>query len=133
MNAFENVFVKIGHGVAWPFEHGVKLLQLLDESLKDEPKVKELVTGLITQVAIVSGEGAIVVQGKGLDLPADLAELAAAKTLWAYIVGTFLPGIRAVYGDLAPIVDDLTAQNTVPAAPATSALSGPGLHTVVAA
>ena len=135
MNKFESIVVTIGKDVAWPFTHGIQLLQLLDKALKDEPQAKQLIVGLVSQIADVSATGAIAVEAKGLDLPADLAELAAMKTLWSYVVTTFLPGIKTIYGDLAPVVDALTAANDATPAPALSAdaQAGPGLHTQVAA
>ena len=128
----KTVLVDIGHGVAWPFEHGIQLVKTLEDALKDEPQVKTAVTGLIAQIGAVTADGAIVVSSKGVDLVADAAAIVAAKQLFSYVLNTFLPAVRAVYKDLAPDIQGL--ETPAPIAPAPSApVPGPGLHTVVPA
>ncbi len=123
-------FKDIGKGLAWPFVHAAAILGILDKALKDEPVVKDAVTGLIQQIATITADGAIVISGSGVNLTADMAELVAAKALWQYVTATFIPAIETVWKDIAPQVqalepatDDKTASAPQP---------GPGLHNVVA-
>lgn len=118
----------IGKGIEFPFKHGVQIVELLDEALKDEPAVKTAVQGLIAQIGLCTADGVVVISSKGLDLASDLAEIAAARALFGYVVNTFLPAVENAYKDMAPEIDALTAS-----APTTEAQPGPGLHTQVAA
>ena len=131
MNGFEKVMVDIGKGIEWPFKHGVALLTLIDKGLTDAPEVRDAVKGLIAYASTVAVDGAIVVSSKGMDLPADMAELIAAKALFGYVTGTFLPEMEKVFGDLKPQIEQLTAETTEPAS--VPQIVPPGLHTTVAA
>lgn len=127
MNKFERVMVDIGKGIEYPFKHGAQIVELLGMALKDEPALKDAIQGLIAQIGVCTADGVVVISAKGLDLTADLAEIAAAKALFGYVVNTFLPEVEAVYKDMKPEIDGLTA--SVDSAPQ----PGPGLHNVVPA
>jgi hypothetical protein len=136
MNAFEKIVVKVGEGIAWPFEHGAQLVEVLTTALKDEPAVKAAIVGLVQQVETVTADGAIAVAAKGIDLPDDIQTAAAAQTLFSYVVKTFIPAVSAAYKDLSADVK-APAPADPPPTPATVAAdavqTGPGLHTITAA
>jgi hypothetical protein len=128
MASVKTVLANIGHVAAWPFEHGAQLMKTLEDALRDEPKVRAAVLGLIQQISLVTADGAIVVSSKGIDLAADAAALVAAKQLFLYVENTFLPEVKTVYTDISPDVEGLIA-----AAPVAAPVGAPGLHNVVPA
>jgi hypothetical protein len=136
MNGFEKVFVKVGEGIAWPFEHGAQLIEVLTTALKDEPAVKTAIVGLVQQVETVTADGAIAVAAKGIDITDDVQAVAAAQTLYGYVVQTFIPAVSAAYKDLSADVK-ASAPADPPPTPVSVAVNavqtGPGLHTITAA
>lgn len=137
MNVFEKVGEDILHVVEYPFVHGEKLVDLLEAALKNEPAVQTAITGLIKQVGALTADGAIAISARGVDLPDDLATLAAAQVLWGYVTKTFIPEIEAAYRAIASIVDPASQPKaSAPAAVSTvapgtvSVIRGPGLHMV---
>lgn len=142
MNEFEKVVMDIGKGIEWPFVRAGQLIGLLTVALKDEPGVKAAVVGLVQQIEAVTADGAIVIAAKGIDVTADLAEVAQMKALWNYVTGTFLPDVEAAWSEIKPEIDALNAasdpSSNVPEAPlpatpgvTAAAVAAPGLHTVV--
>jgi hypothetical protein len=129
MNAFENVVEKIGKGIAWPFVHATQVIEVLTTALKDEPTVKTAIVGLVQQIEMLDKDGATSLADKGIDIPEDIATVADAKALWAYVTGTFLPAVESAYKDFDA---DLQVAQPVTAA-AAAGTAGPGLHTVTAA
>lgn len=129
---FERVVKRIGHVLVFPFVHAAKIIKLIDTSITDEPKAKAAIVGLIEQISTITADGALVIEGKGIDVTADLAELAAMKALWTYVTGTFIPAVDAIYADVeADLKDDTSTTSTATASVAV--VTGPGLHTVTAA
>ena len=133
MNGFEKVVVDIGKVIEWPFVHGAELAKLLSEALKDEPAVKAAVVGLVQEIGLVTADGAIVVSSAGVNITADMAELAAMKALWTYVTQTFLPAVETAWKDIGPEMAALESAGEAPPAPAPAAAvdPAPGLHTVV--
>ncbi len=117
----------IGKGIAWPFVHGAQLLSILNTALRDEPALKTAVTGLVAQIGVLTAEGSVVISGQGLNITADMAELVAAKALWSYVVGTFLPAVEGAWKDLAPQVQALEGAGDYPA-PAATPTPAPALN-----
>ena len=127
-NWFLNDVKKVGNVLAWPFVHAEQLIKTLDTALADTPAVKIAVVGLIQHVEAVTADGAIAVAAKGIDLPDDIATVAAAQTLYKYVTDVFLPAVEKAYKDVAADVADL-----VPATRPVTSDAGPGLHTVTPA
>jgi hypothetical protein len=133
--SLKTVLAKIGKVIAWPFEHASQVIETLSTALKDEPEVKTAVVGLVSQIETLTKDGAVAVAAHGIDIPDDLAEVAAAQALWAYVKGTFLPAIEAAYKDVEAAVKVPSPAEAVAAAvgaaPALSTVqTGPGLAAV---
>ena len=95
--------------VDYPFSHLVQAIRLLDTVLKDEPTLKVAVIGLLKQIEILTMDGAIAVSADGLNLPADVATVAAGATLLKYVHDVFLPTIQKDFKD---VKSDLTQSAT---------------------
>jgi hypothetical protein len=114
------------------------VIETLNTALKDEPAVKVAVVGLISKIETLTKDGAVAVAADGIDVPDDVATVAAAQTLYAYVTQTFLPAIEAAYKDVEGDVKVPTPAEAVAAAVGSAVASadaqtGPGLHTVTAA
>jgi hypothetical protein len=137
MNGFEKAVEDVGKVVAWPFVHAAKVVEVLTTALEDEPTVKTAIVGLVQQIETVTADGAIAISADGINLPDDLAEVAAAQTLFAYVKNVFLPAVEKAYKDLDSAVTETPAP--VASSDATESASapvlspGPGLHTITAA
>lgn len=137
MNGFEKFFAKVGKAIAWPFEHSIQVIETLSAALKDEPEVKTAIVGLVSQIKTLTEDGAVAVAAKGIDVPDDLATVAAAQTLFAYVTQTFLPAIEAAYKDVetaakVPTPEEAVAAVVSGAVASSVAQSGPGLAAVTA-
>ena len=129
MNEAEKIAVDVGKAIEWPFVHAFQLARFVGAALKDEPKVKDAVTGLMAQIEAVTAQGAIVIAADGLNLPADLAELAAAQTLFAYVVNVFVPAVSGTWKDLGGALAVPSPIADLEPSPLSEPIPGPGLHT----
>ncbi|MFC6644150.1 DNA-methyltransferase [Granulicella cerasi] len=95
----------IGMDIAHVAEQAVAFLphvvSLLDHAIKDEPEVKTLLSGLITQAIAVLTAGSTAAEDKGISLAADATTLAAAEQFFMYVKGTFLPQAEAIYKEIS--------------------------------
>lgn len=132
MNPVEKVFEKIGKAIAWPFVHATEVIEVLTTALKDEPEVKTAIVGLVQQIQALVKDGSIAIAADGLNVPDDVATVAAAQTLFAYVTGTFLPTLESAYKDEKSDVET-AASSDVEAAASSVIQTGPGLHAVSAA
>lgn len=98
-NAFLTGLEDVGKVLAWPFVHGARVIAILTATLKDYPAVRTAVTGLVQQCITVESDAASAIKDGGLNLDEDAISLDAAKALYAYVTGTFLPAIEAAYND----------------------------------
>ena len=103
-----NPLSTIGHGIEVAAKDIVKavdflphVVSLLDTAITNEPQVKSLIANLITQAGTVISTGSTAVAGKGANLLADAATLAAAESFFTYFKDTFLPAAESLYKDLA--------------------------------
>jgi hypothetical protein len=130
-NWFATDAKKVGKVLEYPFVHAEQFIKTLSDALTDAPVVKNAMVGLLQQVEVVTADGAIAVAAKGIDLPDDVATVAAAQTLYQYVTNTFLPAVEKAYKDVAADVE-LTPATPVTPAPASEVIQGPGLHTITA-
>jgi hypothetical protein len=121
MNEFEKVVTDIAHVVEWPFKNAVKVIEVIDTAIKQEPIVKSALVGLIQQIGTLTGEAASAIASKGVNITADEAALAAAQALWKYVTATFIPAIDTAYKDEATILDSTVT--TVTASVTTTAVN----------
>jgi hypothetical protein len=98
-NKFLTVVEDIGKGIAWPFIHLSRAINILQTTNKDYPQVRDAVVGLVTHVQTVATDFAAAAEADGLNVAADAAELAAALDLFKYCRDTFIPRIEAAYKD----------------------------------
>lgn len=86
--------------VEYPFTHTFKFLALLDECIVDEPPIKLAVENLVKAGMLAISDGTAAVAGKGLNIPADLAEVKDVESFFTYFKGTFLPLVESEYKQL---------------------------------
>jgi hypothetical protein len=127
------ILKKIVKGVAWPFVHATETIEILGTALNDEPKVKTAIVGLVKQIDVVTADSALAIGVGGLNVAEDVADLAAAQTLFAYVKNTFIPAIEAAYKDVKADIPAAPAAATVAPGSPTPVVSSPGLHNVVPA
>lgn len=99
--SLKTVVEKIVADVEYPFVHAPKFVTLIDEAVKGEPAIKAAVINLVKAAELAIADGAIAVAAKGIDLPADLAEVHDIESFFTYFKGTFLPLIEAEYKELS--------------------------------
>jgi hypothetical protein len=116
MNKVEHVAETVGkdilHGIEYPFVHTAKCIALLNTALKDSPAVKQEVIAMIQQAESVIKDVGTDVAEKGVNIPADLQTLTDVKTFLTYFVGTFVPNMEAIYGE---VKTDLNVPDSTPA------------------
>jgi hypothetical protein len=88
---------KVWHVLDWPFVHAAQVIGVLTVTLTQFPLVRQALIGLVQQIQINVQDIATAAASEGVNIPADLAELNAAKNLWTYVTQTFLPAIAAAY------------------------------------
>ena len=96
-NPVISFFGKVGKILEWPFVHAAQVIGVLTVTLTQYPLVRTAVIGLITQIQTNVQDVALAAADKGLNVSADVAELAAAKSLWVYVTQVFMPAIEAAY------------------------------------
>ncbi len=120
-NAFLTGLEDVGKVLAWPFVHGARVIAILTATLKDYPAVRTAVTGLVQQCITVESDAASAIKDGGLNLDEDAISLDAAKALYAYVTGTFLPAIEAAYNDEVTAATGQAATAAAAAAKASAA------------
>jgi hypothetical protein len=130
LTVIKKIGEKIVSIVEYPFVHAVQIEKLIADGLKDEPKVKMAIVGLVEQIDILSPDVIADVAANGLNLASDLKTVVDVQTFFVYISGTFLPAVEQAYSDIKA---DIPATTPAPAAPAAVDTTAPGLHNVVPA
>jgi hypothetical protein len=98
-NPFLNALKKIGAVITWPIRHSVMLGKMLVDFERDEPKVKDVIIGLVEKFEALGPQAALAIAARGLNIPADLAVEQGVKNLFAYFTETFLPTVEEAYSD----------------------------------
>lgn len=120
-NAFLTGLEDVGKVLAWPFVHGARVIAILTATLRDYPAVRTAVIGLVQQCITVESDAASAIKDGGVNLDEDAISLTAAKALYAYVTGTFLPTIEAAYNDEVAAATGQAASAAAAAAKASAA------------
>jgi len=98
-NPFLNALKKIGAVITWPIRHSVMLGKMLVDFEQDEPKVKDVIVGLVEKFEALGPQAAAAIAARGLNIPADFAVEQGVKDLFSYFTETFLPTVEEAYSD----------------------------------
>ncbi len=101
MNEFEKIAKDTLHVIEWPFVNVTKFVTLLDQAIKDAPAVKAAIVGLVAAAERAISDTTTAVEGKGVNVPADILAVTDAETFFSYFKHTFLPAVESAYQSLA--------------------------------
>lgn len=99
MNPVLNALRKIGAVITWPIRHSIMLGKMLVDFERDEPKVKDVIVGLVEKFESLGPQAVAAIAARGLNIPADLAVEQGVKDLFSYFAQTFLPTVEEAYSD----------------------------------
>lgn len=120
-NKFLTIVEQIGSVIAWPFVHASRAVSIIQTTMRDYPAVRAAVIGLVQQVQTNIQDAQAAMAADGLNIPADVAELKAAKALYDYAVTVFLPALESAYQDEVAAAQDAATQAATKAAAASAA------------
>lgn len=99
MNPVLDALRKIGAVITWPVRHSIMLGKMLVDFEQDEPKVKDVIIGLVEKFEALGPQAAAAIAARGFNIPVDIGVEQGVKALFTYFTETFLPTVEEAYSD----------------------------------